>query len=211
MTAPAVRPWYRRRKWQLLILVALVIYGMTGGCYAQQLPQVSAPERELALRGVLPYSVLVTRWDSLHRTSQNPAAYADAALVFLSTAHAFRSVRAGALSSDSADLVAMSTGGYCNSAVVPMFTILTLGVVPTIFTDTDCDGVVLKRYPATPGSDSVVIESRRESRVVMGWAAMLVGILPGWTHRDARRHPATGRVLRAAVFRQESAIAQLMR
>jgi hypothetical protein len=129
-----------RRRWKLY-LVALLVggYGLSGGCYAQRLPPVLSPqESALIARGPLPYRVVVVPWDSAAaaRHHQNPQAYAAATLRWLKSSGAFASVRLGSADDTAADFVASPTGVYCNTAVVPMFTILSLGLIPTIFNDT---------------------------------------------------------------------------
>ena len=55
------------------------------------------------------------------------------------------------------DLVATSTGLYCNTAVIPVFSILSLGVIPTIFQDEHCRGMLLRQAAGRPKTEGVQI------------------------------------------------------
>jgi hypothetical protein len=184
--------------------VALVAYGVSGGCYAQKLPAATA-----GAATTLSLDVVVVPWDTTKR-HQNPQAYQRAALAALDGANMFHSVRAGAVGDSTADLYAESTGSYCNSAVVPMLSILSLGIIPTIFTDHDCDGVTFRpaRNPALAG-DSVTVAFDLQTRTVMGWLAVPIGWLPGWTHGEAKQSRPARDARRAAILRHRDALMRL--
>ena len=71
-----------------------------------------------------------------------------------------------------ADLLATSTGLYCGTAIIPLFTILSLGAIPTIFTDRDCEGVSFRAGGSGSGgsSNSVEVRYQEEGRVIYGLA-----------------------------------------
>jgi len=178
-----------KKVWIALFVLPFVLYGLTGGgCGAQRIPTALTPaERVLLAQPSLPYSVAVVPWKPGSR-GQDAAAYTSPLTTALGGSKAFRSVKRDVASGHSAaNLTATSTGDYCNTAVIPIYTILTLGIVPTIFTDTDCIGMVFRRNDGNPGGDSVVVHFENSERVVMGWIAMPLGFFHGWTHGEARR------------------------
>jgi hypothetical protein len=190
---PRLQPGVIRRRWKLLLaLTLLVVYGAAGGCYAQRLPPAPSPEEAAVLaRGPLPYRVVVRPWNAAEAAvhPQNPDAYALGTYRWLESSGAFASVRLGTVGDTAADFAASSIGAYCNTAVIPLFTILSLGLIPTIFTDTDCKGAVLRPlHPRAGGPDSVVVTGKLAGRVIMGWLAVPAGAMPGWTHGEARDH-----------------------
>lgn len=209
------RPSSRTRLVLLVAATAIVLYGLAGGCTAQRLPPAASPEQAGLLNSApLPYSVVVTPWDSAtaERLGRNADAYASSALDWLRSSGAFTSVRQGSASDTDADLTATPTGEYCNTAVIPLWTGLTLGLVPTVFTDSTCNGVVLR--PASGGvrgADSLVVRHSSAGRVVMGWAAIPVGFLPGWTHGEAKNHPRYARLTRNAILARSTELAALKR
>jgi hypothetical protein len=197
----------RRRRWSRWIAGAvLVAYGLAGGCFAQRLPPALSSEEARALeQPPLPYAVAVV---SAARPGQNPQAYGDAAYKWLNGSGAFSLVRRSDADDRGMDLLASSTGAYCNSAVIPLFTILSLGVIPTIFTDRDCQGIVFR--PNQPNrSDSVEVHYEQESRVIMGWFALPIGALPGWTHGAALEHRRSRDRARLAILAHREALAAL--
>jgi hypothetical protein len=154
--------------------------------------------------------VAVVPWDAATaaRRGQNPQAYGDAAFKWLKGSGAFSSVRLSSPDDLGVDLVASSTGAYCNSAVIPLLTILSLGVIPTIFTDRDCEGVVFRANEPNRG-DSVEVRYEQESRVIMGWLALPIGALPGWTHGAALEHGRSRDRARLAILAHREALAAL--
>jgi hypothetical protein len=96
-----------------------------------------------------------------------------AAAVLLLIAHlaipsgAFRVARRESTPGADIDLVATSAGVYCNTAVIPLFTILSLGIVPTVWEEEDCEGMILRsvRIPAAP---PVQVDVRVSGRAMMG-------------------------------------------
>lgn len=177
-----------KKVWIALIALPFLLYGLTGGgCGAQRIPAALTPtERVLLAQPSLPYSVAVVSWKPGSR-GQNASAYASPLTAALEGSNAFRSVERDVMSGQpAANLTATSTGDYCNTAVIPIYTILTLGIVPTIFTDTDCIGMVFRRNDVNAGRDSVVVHFQNSGRVVIGWVGMALGFFPGWTHGEAR-------------------------
>jgi hypothetical protein len=128
------------------------------------------------------YTVVITLWDpetAAHR-SQDPLAYAQGLAKSLIPSGAFRTSRfQNNPQATDGDIVATSTGNYCNSAVIPIFTILSLH---------HPDGVrrrVMRRLEhrrlGRASDRSVRVDFRNKTRVVMGLPALIMGILPGWS------------------------------
>ena len=210
--ATAPRSWIRRH-WKLLLGTAVFVgYGLSGGCFAQRLPPLpDAQEEHLLETPALPYSVLVVPWVAGTHRGQAPAPYAEATYGWLNSSKAFASVRLGTTSDTSGvDFVAYSAGLYCNANPVPMFTIISLGLIPTIFTDTDCEGAVLwPTHPLAGRRDSVLLTSSISTPSVMGWLAVPLGLLPNWTHSEARGQSRTAAQVRLAILRHRAQLAAL--
>jgi hypothetical protein len=201
-----------RRQWYVLTGVVLLVYGASGGCYAQRLPAALGPaERELLAQAPLPYAVAVVPWEAKAGRGLDPTAYARGTLDWLEGSGAFASVQLDAAGAPKADLTATSIGAYCNTAAIPLFTILSLGLIPTVFTDTDCEGAVF-RVPRKPAGlrDSVVVRYQQDGRVVMGWLAMPLGALPGWTHGSATTHHRGRERSRLALLTEREALVGLV-
>jgi hypothetical protein len=126
----------------------------------------------------------------------------------LTKSQAFRTVRFEREPGAGTDLIASSTGLYCNTAVIPLFTIVSPGVVPTIFEDEDCQAMVL-RSAKNPARTSPEIVARYKGRVVMGWFAVPLGVMPGWSHGSAREDGRYAERFRVEVFRQREQIERI--
>ena len=199
----------------LALLVVFILLGFAGGCNAYRRPPApNADERQLLRAPPLPYAVIVKQWDpeTAKRITRNPVTYAEALAGVLIPSGAFRTSRfeKNAQPRDG-DLIATSTGTYCNSAVIPLFTILSLGIIPTVFDDEDCMGVELRHTGGPASARSVRIEFSNKSRVVMGWAAVIMGILPGWSHGSPRNDSRFYQRFRLEVIRHQSEIERLIR
>ena len=177
-----------RRKRMLVGAAALTyaVIGVAGGCNAyRRPPALSAEERALLQSAPLPYSVTVALWDAATTTTtgQNPEAYSSGLAKLVISSGIFKTSRYERSSAPSGqDLVATSTGLYCNTAVIPALSILSLGVIPTMFQDEHCEGMLLRSAPGRPKSEGVQIEVRHKGPVIMGWVAVVVGALPGWSY-----------------------------
>jgi hypothetical protein len=101
-------------------------------------------------------------------------------------------------------------GLYCNSAVIPALSIISLGIIPTIFQDEHCEGMLLRRAAGRPKSEGVQIKMRYKGTVIMGWGAVVVGALPGWSYGSMESDSRFVERFRLAVMRQRAEIAQLV-
>src|SRR5689334_20634668 len=96
-----------------LLAIVFVCFGVTVGCDAHRRPPaLNEGELQLLREAPLPYTLVVKPWDR------------ELADVLISS-RAFRTSRfePRALAVDSADLIAISTGMYCNSVVIPLYTL----------------------------------------------------------------------------------------
>lgn len=202
----------RRRPWVVVATILIVGYGLTGGCYAQRIPIApSVAERRLLNEPPLPYSVVVVPWDSTNKElgGRNIEAYSQPVVDLLAKSHAFTSVQLDLKRVRTADLVVASAGDYCNSAVIPFLSLITLGIVPTVFTDQACVGMVFRAMHDSMHVDSVTVHYAHEGRVVMGWLAIPIGFLPGWSHRDASEGKRYRERVRLEVLKHRDELARL--
>ncbi len=212
-----MRLWQGLRRHKVLAvcaaIVCFIVAGMTGDCGAHQRPPtLSAEERRLLELEPLPYAVSVVPWDTAtgERLRKDPAAYARSLAELLAASQAFRSSQLEAAPGPAADLFASSTGDHCNRAIIPFWSILSLGVVPTVFEDEDCEGMVL-RPTKSLGAGSVEVGTRYKARIVMGWVAVPLGLLPGWSHGEMRSDRRYAELFRLEIIRHRAEIERLVR
>jgi len=192
-----------------VLLVAIV--GVSGGCGAHRRPPaLTAEERALLDEPPLPFSLSIVPWDAATaaRKGANPEAYAEILANLAIPSGAFREIRREQTPGPQADLAGMSTGVYCNTAVIPLFTILSLGIVPTTWEETDCEGMTL-RAARIRSNGSVQVDVRYKGRAIMGWAAVFIGALPGWAYGDVRGDSRYRERFRLEVIRHRREIEQL--
>lgn len=206
--------WLRRHRSVIFMAVVLcfVLAGMTGACGAYRRPiPPSDGERRLLESTPIPYDVSVVPWtqEAGAVRGQDPDAYAHSLATLLKASGAFRSSRFDPRHETDADLSATSTGIHCNSAVIPIWSILSLGIVPTVTEDEYCEGMVL-RSARTPSSSSVEIEIRHKGTVVMGWFAIPLGFLPGWSHGDMEDDSRYRERFRLSILRRRAEIERLV-
>ena len=106
-------------------------------------------------------------------------------------------------------LIAEATLEQCAISLVPFFTVLTLGLVPTVFTDRECSGAVFRRADGTRPQDSVVVRIRHQGKAVMGWAAAPLGLLPAFSYRSARGQKGYHQAFRLAIIAKREELAAL--
>lgn len=197
-----------RRLKVIALAVVLIAAGLSGGCYAHQRPPaLSTEEKAIASRGPLPHSVTVAWWGDEQRMSQNPAAYGEQLFKVLDASHAFTAVRYEPTAHPAAsELVATSTGLYCNTAVIPLMTIISVGIIPTVFQDEQCQGMVLRGPAGAAPARALPFAVRYKGRVVMGWAALFLGLLPGWSYGSVGGDSRFTDRLRIAILRRQAQI-----
>jgi hypothetical protein len=159
----------------------------------------------------LPYSVTVAWWDEETKTGQSPEAYGGSLAKLVTASGTFQTSRYERSSTPSGqDLVATSTGLYCNTAVIPVFSIISLGVIPTIFQDEQCEGMLLRAAAGQPKSAGVEVAVRYKGPVIMGWVAVVVGALPGWSYGSVDGDSRFAERFRLAVIRRRADIERLV-
>jgi hypothetical protein len=209
--------WQALKRHKLLVFAAVAlsfpISCMSGACSAYRRPtELTATERQVVDSGPLPYSVSVVPWtpEIAAQRGQEPGAYARSLTTLLEASHAFRSCGLTTGPDASADLLATSSGQHCNTAIIPLFTILSLGIIPTVFDDEDCEGLVLHpSHSRSSTSAEVEVEVRHKGKVVMGWAAVPLGMLPGWSHGSLREDPRFRERFRLNILRRRADIDRL--
>jgi hypothetical protein len=174
----------RRGRVALAVLALMVIaVGGSGGCYAHRTASadVTPVEQQLLQNMPLPYTVAVVPWevDAGDRNGRGADAHARALADLLARSGAFKGAHLG--KTDAAELVAVPTGVACDSSVVPVFTVLTAGVIPTVFDGERCDGWILR---SARGGAAAPVEFRvsEKGQVVFGWPAAFLGLTPGWSY-----------------------------
>ncbi|HUQ99051.1 MAG TPA: hypothetical protein VM166_06315 [Gemmatimonadaceae bacterium] len=194
-------------------VIALFVAGLSGGCFAHQRPSPPTAEERVQLRDApLPYTIAVAWWDKETNTGQNPEAYAGGLAKVVAASRAFKTSSYERSSNPTGqDLVATSTGLYCNTAVLPFLTIISLGIIPTVFDDEHCEGMLLRKAAGQPKHDGVEVTMRFKGRVVMGWAALFMGALPGWSYRSVESDSRFTERFRLAVIARRADIERLVR
>ena len=100
-------------------------------------------------------------------------------------------------------------GMRCESSVVPLFTILSAGLIPTVFDGESCDGMVIRSAkPATP--PPVEVRVRDKGQTIVGWAAIVFGALPGWSYGTVGDDRGYSDLLRIEIARSRKEIEQLV-
>jgi hypothetical protein len=181
-------------------------------CGAQRvLYKPTAVERAQLAEPPIPLSVVVVQWRAGNSVAQSAKAYGDDIAKLIIGSHAFSNATYDPPPTRAVvgDLTAESTGDYCNTAIIPLFSIITLGVFPTIWTETQCDGAVFRRYGAPPGSDSVVVRIRYSTKAMMGWLALPVGLLPGWSWKSGDDQASYKKAFRLAVIAKRDELTRL--
>jgi hypothetical protein len=194
----------------LVFVVCLVIVAASGGCYAHRLPAASQSAAEALGGGALPYTVSVIAWnvEPGDKSGRDPKAYARELADLMNDSRAFKTSRFDAAPAANADLVAISTGLKCESSVVPIFTILTAGIIPTVFDGERCDGLILRS--SKPGSPAPIeIRIRTKEQVIVGWAALGFGVLRSWSYGVVGEDRQYGTLLRLEVARLKADIDKL--
>lgn len=85
------------------------------------------------------------------------------------------------------DLVAKIEHGWQANAAIPFFTVLSLGLVPTIVDESY--GLAFSLHAPQSPAERIVIDTRWSGRVWFGLVAAPLNVSPGRTSEDWRRQP----------------------
>ena len=169
----------------LVVVLSLGVAAASGGCYAHRVPTLDGGaqrEGDVSARGPLPFTVSIVPWNSDpdDHAKRDAAPFAKSLAELVASSGAFRSSRLEASPGPDADLVAVSMGMHCDASVIPLFTILSAGVIPTVFDGERCDDMVIRSTrPGTPAP--IEVRVRHKGQTIVGWAAVVFGALPGWS------------------------------
>ena len=194
------------------LLVPLVAALALSGCYAERVSFRPNPEQRALLREPpLPYVVPVVPWSNAN-PYRNATAWTDGIAKQLERSGAFATVhyvQGSRTPVAGAQLYAEATTRYCNTAIIPIFTILTLGLVPTIWNETQCSGAIFRRADGSRPQDSVVVEVQQTGKAVMGWVAAPLGLLPGFSYGGKRGQSGYLDAFRLAIIGKKDELAAL--
>ena len=113
---------------------------------------------------------------------------------------AFKSVVWDPTGAARADLIAVSMGDHCNTAVIPLLTIVTIGIIPTIWDETQCDGVRFRSR--SDSAHRVLTRTKFTGKAIMGWFAAPAGLLPGWSNHSGRGQHSYQQAVRVALMKR---------
>jgi hypothetical protein len=97
----------------------------------------------------------------------------------------------------------------CNSNIIPIFTLLSFGLIPTVWTETDCQGVEIRSARGGGSDASVNVVYSDKGEAMMGWAAVIMGAMPGWSYGSSRNDSRYPVHFRLEVIQHESEIESL--
>ncbi|HEX4683988.1 MAG TPA: hypothetical protein VH277_14815 [Gemmatimonadaceae bacterium] len=190
-----------RRQSLLVCSIALMT-----GCVAQR-PMFQPTPDEKTILTQPPLDLTVAVRVVAARPGMNAAAYARPLETLLTESGAFRAVVYDPANTAHADLIVESTGDYCNSAIIPLLTIVTVGIVPTIWTESQCTGA--RFLPGRAADSALTLHIRGSGRAVMGLFALPLGLFPGWSFRSGVDQPAYQQKFRLEVFRHRDELLRL--
>jgi hypothetical protein len=192
-------------------VVCFALVAAAGGCYAHRVPRVGvlAADAQLLAAGPLPYTVSIAPWNAEPGAEEGTQAAATLADL-VTESSAFTASRLASAQGGATDLVAVPLGLDCRTSIVPVFTILTAGIVPTLFEDGRCDGLIL-RSPVPGSGPPIEIRVAAKEQVVVGWAAAVVGALRGWAYGRLDADRAYADALHLEIAKRRSEIEALVK
>ena len=128
-------------------------------------------------------------------------AYSEALLKDLRTTHLFERVEE-AEQLPEAPLVASVDRPVHGNAVIPLWTALSLGLIPTVTREAH-GHVFWLAQRSCPGS-TVQIDFRYSGNTILGWIAVPANLLPGRTAKPPPDHPEYRAALRTVICRRLS-------
>ena len=107
------------------------------------------------------------------------------------------------------NLVAEVQEAFSGSAVIPLWTFLSLGIIPTV-TEEEHGTVFSLHSPQDPDKKKVLVEFRYSGRTILGWIGGILILMPGRTGGDPREHPRYYQGLAYAIVLKSEQIQQLL-
>jgi hypothetical protein len=105
------------------------------------------------------------------------------------------------------DLFAETARGVSGCAVIPVWTALTLGVIPTVCQERYGEVFNLRRVR---DGDSVRVSYVGQGPAVLGWVAVLLNPFPGWSMKSVRMTSRFDQQVAASVAGNAEAIRRLV-
>jgi hypothetical protein len=174
-----------KRKSKVLIIIASVfafifVSGLIGGCSSSVLPPALSNE-EAALVKTVHFNFVVGVEES------NPKVYADKLIASLRGTNLFKQVDYINKLSIEPDIVAKVNENIYGSAVIPIFTAVTLGFFPTWVEEEHGNSFSLQWKNNL--NKTINIRSVYGGYTVLGWISGLLNILPDRTSGESILHP----------------------
>ncbi len=157
-----------------------ILIGLTGGCTSTTLPpRITAEQRALLHKTRIEQTVGVEDY-------QYPV-YSDNLVEALGKTHLFARVDHLKTFSTPPDLVARVDERIYGNAAIPIWTILSFGIIPTTVNESWGYSFSLRR----PGIDDAVVPIRSvySGRTTLGWWSIVLNMSRDRTMRDADKHP----------------------
>jgi hypothetical protein len=182
------------------LLLLLVACGLAG-CHAARLPPpVSRADTQLVAATRLPYRVAVERYTA--------RAYSDRLIDDLRKTGLFNEVAYADSLSGPADLIASVQRARPGCAMIPILTILSLGLYPTRCEEGYGQVFALR---SADRAEQVEVSFEGSGQVVLGWAGGALSLLPGWSARSVRDTKRFNEHVSLAIVRQAESIHRLAR
>jgi len=197
---PVLRSGKGATRYSTSLLAAGALTLGTAGCGTMTLPPRLSPAERAQIERV--------RFDAdVGVTTEYPRHIRKDVVAILQDTGLFRKVADLDELSEPPDLVVTVTGRHGGKAIIPLLTIVTLGVLPTFFTDDVGYGLVI-RSPIPKGR--VPIDYHYTARAGLGFSSAVLNVLPGWHHPAPRPPRRLARRFALAIVAQEAEIRALL-
>jgi hypothetical protein len=173
-----------------IVCSAVIVAGLLKGCASEQrpLPLKTSEETLLGSKG---FGL------SLGVEPSTPPVYAQALLHALQQTELFRVVQP-ADKIQAPDLLAQVERSITGNAVIPILSLITLGLIPTV-TEEEHGYSFSLRSPKS-SERVVIVEYVHRSYTVLGWVAGLLNFFPQWTGDGVQNDPRFKERLKLAIL-----------
>lgn len=181
ITSDNAKPGKSKKKLVILIgIILLVGIGMAGGCCSSTLPPRITKAQRATLHGNhIGMTVGVEDYKF--------PVYSDKLTEVLRQTGMFAGVDHLKNFSSPPDLIARVEKPISGTAVIPIATALSLGIVPTNVNESH--GIVCSFHAASGDNGGVPISYIHSGKTTLGWWAMILNLLPDQTMRSVKDHP----------------------